>query len=1082
MKTLLRLSVVLLFAPLSLVRGAERAAEILAAAGVKGGLIVHVGCGDGRLTAALRANDNLIVHGLDTDLASVTAARKHIESLGRYGPVSVDWWKGGALPYVDNSVNLLIADADGRVEMAEAMRVLAPGGVALVAGKRFVKPRPKEMDEWTHFLHGADNNAVARDTMLGPPYHIQWVGDPPHSRSHQFLTSISTMVSAGGRLFAIVDEGPQWLHEFLPAKWSLVARDAFNGATLWKRPLATWQPASQSGRIPFPPDLFRRLVAVGDRVYVTRSLFGPVEALDAATGETVRVYEGTEKTEEIICEGGVLFCVLTTEDPAKVDRRAAAMQRAQPVQKRLVAVRAETGQMLWSKQDDNTFAYQPLTLAAQGRRVVFQNPAAIYCLDAATGKTLWRHERVSPYPRAAYFTPTLLMAGDVVLCADRKPGLRTGRTAAQTELIALDLATGKMLWRCDCAEGHTSSPEVFVIGSEVWFGENPAHKQADFRTVRDLRTGEVRRRFETVEGWATWHHHRCYREKATTQFLLTSRTGVEFIDVATGRIIPHHWIRGVCRYGVLPCNGLLYLPPDQCACYIQSKLHGFHALAPARKPTADSKTLKDEPLERGPAFGESRKQKAESRNEDWPTYRHDAARSGCASTTVPVNLAVGWTAELGGKLTSPVCAEGKLLVALPESHVVLCLDADNGKRLWSFTAGGRVDSPPTLAQGLAVFGARDGWVYALRASDGALAWRFRAAPEDRRLVAHDQLESVWPVHGSTLVEGDAVYVAAGRNSYFDGGVWLHKLDLRTGKPLLTKRYYSRDPKTGERVDLFPPFQGKVLPDREMPGLLPDVFSADRNALYLRSVAITRELELVGTGKAHLFCSMGFVDDYSWERTYWLYGTHMYSGARGWGVARLAEPGGRILVFDETRVFGFDDATSRLGAGLFAAPKNPSQQQATREMTVEAKRAARAAKKKSPPAAKDEDDDTEPGRWTTSFSFDWRKNVPLNVRAMLLSGEVLLVGGPERFDEEAALAELRVRPVDDGKLSPLLAEAMASIEGRRGARLWAVNKADGKRLSEMKLDCAPVFDGMIAAHGKLYISTVDGKVLCLVERK
>jgi 2-polyprenyl-3-methyl-5-hydroxy-6-metoxy-1,4-benzoquinol methylase len=53
----------------------KQAAQILDASGVKGGLIVHMGCGDGRLTAALRANDSYIVHGLDTDAQNVKSAR-----------------------------------------------------------------------------------------------------------------------------------------------------------------------------------------------------------------------------------------------------------------------------------------------------------------------------------------------------------------------------------------------------------------------------------------------------------------------------------------------------------------------------------------------------------------------------------------------------------------------------------------------------------------------------------------------------------------------------------------------------------------------------------------------------------------------------------------------------------------------------------------------------------------------------------------------------------------------------------------------------------------------------------------------
>ena len=1059
---------------------AQDARQILETTGVKGGLVVHLGCGDGKLTAALHANDSFLVQGLDTDAKNVAVARRYIQSLDFYGQVSVEQWDGKRLPYVDNCVNLVVASGACGVARDEMLRVLAPNGVALIGGEKIVKPRPKEIDEWTHFLHGADNNAVAQDTVINMPQHIQWVGDPNHSRSHQFLSSISAMVSADGRLFYIADEGPTWLYDFAPAKWTLAARDAFNGVTLWKRPITSWQPASQSGRIPFPPDLFRRLVAVGNRVYVTMSIFGPVEALDAASGATLRTYTGTEKTEEIICDGGVLFCVAAVADPGHIDRRAATYERTQPTQKRILAVRAETGEVLWSKEDAATLGYQPLTLIAQGKRTLFQNPNAIFCLDAATGKQLWRHEQKSEFARVAYSTPTLLIADDVVLCADRAPDAR--RKSASAQLVALSADTGKELWHCDCVEGHSSSPEVFVVNGLVWTGESPGHKDLDFRTARDLHTGAVIKHFADVAGWPTWHHHRCYREKATTQFLLTSRTGVEFTDLASGALTPHNWMRGVCRYGVLPCNGLIYLPPDQCACYIESKLHGFNAVAPARKTDMEREASSLEQLERGPAFEEISNLKAELSDSDWPTYRHDAARSSRTSVTIKPERKLAWSTQLGGKLSSLVSAGGKLFIAQTENHAVLCLDAGSGKVLWRFTAGGRVDSPPTIAKGLAVFGSQDGCVYALRASDGALVWRFHAVPDDQRLVAHNQLESVWPVHGSTLVEDDAVFVAAGRNSYFDGGVTLCKLELATGKVLSEKCFSSRDPKTGLRENLFKPFEGKVLPDREMPGLLPDVFSGDRNSLYLRSVALTRDFELIGKGQPHLFSSMGFVDDDSWERTYWLFGTHMFGGARGWPVARTLEPGGRMMAFDDTKVFGFDDATSKLGAGLFAAAKAPKLA-GTPDVSRKAKKAAKQHDKTAKHADKSKsatagDDDADGGKLGANFAFDWRKKIPVNVRAMVLSGDTLFVAGPERFDEDAVAAQLRTCRTDDAKLTPLLADAMASIEGRKGASLWAVNKADGAKLAACKLDSAPVFDGMIAANERLYLATLDGRVVCL----
>ncbi|GAG88400.1 unnamed protein product, partial [marine sediment metagenome] len=109
------------------------------------------------------------------------------------------------------------------------------------------------------------------------------------------------------------------------------------------------------------------------------------------------------------------------------------------------------------------------------------------------------------------------------------------------------------------------------------------------------------------------------------------------------------------------------------------------------------------------------------------------------------------------------------------------LDAKDGKTLWSYTAGGKVDSPPTIHRGRVLFGSADGWTYCLRAADGVLAWRFRAAPIDQRLMAFEQLESVWPVHGSVLVQDGTVYCVAGRSMFLDGGMRLLRLDPETGQ-------------------------------------------------------------------------------------------------------------------------------------------------------------------------------------------------------------------------------------------------------------------------------------------------------------
>ena len=110
----------------------QLARAILESAGVDGGLVVHLGCGDGKLTAALRANDRYLVHGLDADGRNVARAREHLRARGLLGEVSVDRAAQAGLPYADNVVNLLVAEEPGGSAPGEVMRVVCPGGVALV--------------------------------------------------------------------------------------------------------------------------------------------------------------------------------------------------------------------------------------------------------------------------------------------------------------------------------------------------------------------------------------------------------------------------------------------------------------------------------------------------------------------------------------------------------------------------------------------------------------------------------------------------------------------------------------------------------------------------------------------------------------------------------------------------------------------------------------------------------------------------------------------------------------------------------------------------------------------------------------
>jgi outer membrane protein assembly factor BamB len=809
---------------------AQQAERLLETTGVQGGLIVHAGCGDGRLTAALGANEACLVVGLDVAEANVKRAREHVQSQRRYGRVSTQRWDGKRLPFIDNLVNLVVAEDIEGLSMGEVMRVLAPRGVAYIredgVWKKTVKPCPAEIDEWTHYRYDATGNAVAHDEVVGPPRHMQWVGSPRWSRHHDHMASLSALVSAGGRVFCIIDEGPKASIQ-LPPEWKLVARDAFNGTVLWKRPIETWYNhlwPLKSG----PAILPRRLVAVGDRVYVTLGINAPLSELDAATGQVLRTFSDTATAEEILHRDGKLIAVVNPdrelvdyrqEDAHCWTERDRASKRwgwdEKPRQLVVIDV-ATVEEGLWRQQRK----VMPLTLAADGRRVVFHDGDAVVCLDLSTGEEKWRNEsleRGKIIPTG--WSPNVVLHDGVVLFSGQK-----------RQLVALDGDSGQRLWDSKLhPSGHFCPEDVIVMDGLVWSGDIASSFQRSKGTFtgRDPRTGQVEKEFKPDTNPHAVMHQRCYPSKATDKYLMPSWIGIEFIDPQDEHWQIHHWVRGGCVYGVMPCNGLVYATPHSCACYYQSKLAGFCALAPARAPQDRSPAIDGDRLEEGPAYGNVRRAASGAEDGAWPTYRHGAGRSGHTKVTVPTRVSQAWSSKIGGKLSSLTAAAGKLFVAAIDRHTLYALDETGGEMIWQFTAGGRIDSPPTIYQGRVLFGSADGWVYCLRATDGALAWRFRAAPDERFHVAYEQVESVWPVHGSVLVQDDVLYCVAGRSMFLDGGLRLLRLDPKTGKKLSETVLDDKDPQSGRNLQT-------LIVQKKMPVALPDVLSSDGKCIYMRS--------------------------------------------------------------------------------------------------------------------------------------------------------------------------------------------------------------------------------------------------------
>ncbi|HEV8606566.1 MAG TPA: PQQ-binding-like beta-propeller repeat protein [Tepidisphaeraceae bacterium] len=111
---------------------------------------------------------------------------------------------------------------------------------------------------------------------------------------------------------------------------------------------------------------------------------------------------------------------------------------------------------------------------------------------------------------------------------------------------------------------------------------------------------------------------------------------------------------------------------------------------------------------------------------DWPMLGHDPARSGASSEEVRPPFERKWfrmfpeEGLMAG--VQPVIGDGKVLVGTMRG-IVHAIDAESGKDVWSFGAGGGILHACAVAEGKVFFGSADGGIYALNAGDGMRAWK-----------------------------------------------------------------------------------------------------------------------------------------------------------------------------------------------------------------------------------------------------------------------------------------------------------------------------------------------------------------------
>jgi hypothetical protein len=99
--------------------------------------------------------------------------------------------------------------------------------------------------------------------------------------------------------------------------------------------------------------------------------------------------------------------------------------------------------------------------------------------------------------------------------------------------------------------------------------------------------------------------------------------------------------------------------------------------------------------------------------------------------------------------------------------------------------------------------------------------------------------------------------------------------------------------------------------------------------------------------------------------------------------------------------------------------------------------------------------------TAEHQHSWRQRIPVRIRAMLAAEDRLAVAGPPDV----------VDPQDP----------LGAFEGRLGGGSYLIDSASGEHKAVHQLDAPPVFNGVAAARGRLYVALENGNIACFAER-
>jgi outer membrane protein assembly factor BamB len=754
---------------------ADQSGKLLDEIGVTRGICVVLGDAGCERAVQLARQSALLIYLQLPRAEDVQAARQAADEAGLYGNrVFIERGPLARLHLANNLADALITIGETGVSEAEALRVLRPGGKALLGSKVLIKPPQKGVDDWSHPYHGPDNNPQSQDKVIVAPYLTQFMAEPRYAPLPQVtVTSDGRVFKAFGHV-AFKEREEPFLNK-------LVAFNGYNGTILWQRDLAEGVMIHRNTMVATPATLY-----LGDDK--------SCKMIDTATGrlkdEIVPPVEHAGGTfwKWMAMEDGVLYALMGEQeqrDETKRWRREAHGWPWDPISegfnqpnhpwgfgRNVLAIDPETKKVLWSHQEDEPVDGRAICMK-NGRIYIFRFGVYLACLDAKSGNVLWR-KTPDNAPELFKSLGTYLDRQDwrtnwrttcYLKCSDKAlyfAGPPIGK------LLAVSTKDGSILW-----ENPYSNFQLVLRDDALYgiSGQIDKHPCVKFNPL----TGEVLAQID--------HSRRaCTRPTGSADAIFfRADDGSVRLDLASDR---PQWIspmRPVCQEGVTVANGLLYWWPSVCDC--QLTLYGVTSLGPAGDFDFYQMATEEQRLEKGAGNSTEVTGFSESAA-DWPVFRADNIGSVTSTATVPNKAKLLWRNEPQAKSsaavlpTAPVAAGGLVFVGGPDG-IVRAMDAATGALKWKAYTGGAVRIPPTIWKGRAFVGSGNGYVYAFEAQTGRLLWRFRAAPAQRMIPVYGLLSSTWPVASGVLIEDGIAYAAAGIANF--DGTYVYALDAVTGQ-------------------------------------------------------------------------------------------------------------------------------------------------------------------------------------------------------------------------------------------------------------------------------------------------------------